>query len=219
MIPFRLTTAAIAALAAACAFATTAHAAPRGACAQTGYSYAGAQTLVAARGLSARVTATRTAVVTSGHVAAWIGVSGQAGWLQIGISSVPGGTTELYYEASQPGSDPVYTSLGAIGTGETHQISVVETGTPDVWVVNLDGQTVSGQILLRGSHDSWRPMATSESYDGGMTACNAYGFRFGNLQTASAAGVWQPLKSLRTFADAGHALRATAFGGLAITRG
>lgn len=157
--------------------------------------------------------------MTSGHVAAWVGISGPSGWLQIGVSSVPGGTTELYYELSQAGSDPVYTSLGPVAAGETHQISVVETGTADVWTVNLDGQAVAGPIQLRGSHNSWKPMATGESYDGGMTACNAYGFRFGDLQTASAAGVWQPLHSLRTFADTGHTVRATASGALAISRG
>ena len=207
---------AAATLAAACAFASSASAAPRGACA-SGYSYGGLQTRAATRGIAANVTVLAPSAVTSGHVAAWVGLSSGTSWLQIGISSVPGGTTELYYEASQPGATPAYHSLASVGVGETHRLSVVETDQPGTWVVQLDGNTVSAPIGLPGTHGNARPMATSESYDGGFTGCNAYMFRFSELQVSSAGG-WQPIGSARTFANAGVKLQSSGPSAVLVSR-
>src|SRR3954469_261934 len=135
----RLTAVAVATLAAACALTTSAEAAPAGAraCATTGYSYAGVQAIAPARGISARIAAVRQARVTSGHVAAWVGVGGPGlgangadEWGEIGVSSLTGGTTELYYEVALPGARPAYTSLGAVASGESHQVAVLETDMP-----------------------------------------------------------------------------------------
>src|SRR5437763_2512820 len=71
----RLTVVAVATLAAACALSASAKAATKG-CGQAGYTYAGVQSTGPARGISASLTALRTASVTSGHVAAWVGVGG-----------------------------------------------------------------------------------------------------------------------------------------------
>ena len=221
----RLTAVAVATLAAACALAAPALSAPTRAhaCNQAGYSYAGIQTLTPARGLSTRLTLTRDAVVTSGHVAAWIGVggagmgaNGQDAWLQIGVSSVGDGT-ELYYEVTQPGYATKYTSLGAVVAGDTHQIGIAETG-PGIWTAFLDGQAASPAFFLPGSHGSWAPMATSESYDGGVTGCNAYGFQFSDLKSSIVPRVWQPIGKVRSFKDAGHTLTSPAAGTIAISR-
>lgn len=215
----RLTAVAVATLAAACALAASAEAAPAGAraCPKAGYSYAGVQTIAPARGVSARIAAVRAARVTSGHVAAWIGVGGPGlgakgadEWVQVGVASLPGGTTELYYEVAFPGTRAAYTSLGAVSAGETHQVAVLETDQPNVWLVWVDGRSVSQPLVLPGSHGNWAPMATSESYDGGYTHCNGYAFSFNELKTASATGIWGPLAKVRTFADSGHSLRTLA---------
>src|SRR5919108_122028 len=113
----RLTAVAAAPPAAACALAASAPAAPKGAQAR----------------------------VTSGHVAAWIGVGGAGQgangadeWVQIGVASLPGGTTELYYEVAFPGQRAAYTSLGPVSSGESHQVAVLETDEPNTWLVWLD---------------------------------------------------------------------------------
>jgi hypothetical protein len=207
---------AVATLAAACTFASSASAAPRGACA-SGYSYGGLQTVAATRGIAADVTLLAPSAVTSGHVAAWVGLNSGSSWLQIGISSVPGGTTELYYEAAQPGTPPAYHSLAAVAVGETHRLSVAETDQAGTWVVQLDGNTVSAPIALPGTHGNARPMATSESYDGGFTGCNAYMFRFSDLQVSGGAG-WQPIKSARTFANPGVKLESSGPAAVVVSR-
>lgn len=213
----RLTAVAVATLAAACALTATAQARPGAArCAKAGYSYAGVQAMTPMRGLSARISIASAAHVTSGHAAGWVGVGGAGQgpngsdeWLQIGISSVPGGVTELYYEVTQPGSDPIYTSLGSVAGGETHRIGVWES-SPNTWSVWLDGAQASPSVSLPGSHGKWNPMALEESYDGGITSCNAYAFAFDDLKSSPAPGVWQPLTKVSPFVDAGHILRSVA---------
>jgi hypothetical protein len=222
----RLTAVAIATLAAACALAAGAEAAPNGAraCANAGYSYAGVQSVAPARGISARIAAVRSARVTSGHVAAWIGLGGAGQgangsdeWVQVGVASLPGGTTELYYEVAFPGARAAYTSLGAVTAGERHQVSVLETEMPGIWLVWLDGRAVSQPLNLPGSHGAWSPMATSESYDGGYTSCNGYGFEFSELETASLTG-WQPMRKVHSFVDRGHSLRTLASDSILVNR-
>lgn len=182
---------------------------------RSGYSYAGIAALAHATGVSATVTAVRAARVTSGHVAAWIGIGG-AGlgpggtdeWLQVGISSLPGGTTEIYYEVALPDAAPVYTSVLPVSSGESHQIAIVESSSPGTWTVAVDGNPVALPIALPGSHGAWSPMLTSESFDGGVTTCNGYAFRFSGVRIA-AAGVWQSLGKVQTFADSGTSVHAS----------
>jgi hypothetical protein len=220
----RLTAVAAATLAAACACSASAHAASK-ACGQAGYSYAGVQSTSPARGISASLSLLRTAQVTSGHVAAWVGVGGPGQgangadeWLQAGIASIQGGATELYYELALPGQRPAYTSIRPVSTGESHTVAVVETAMPGYWVVVVDWQPVTQPIYLPGSHGAWAPMATSESYDGGYTTCNAYAFQFSDLKVDAATGIWSPLDRVRSFADSGHTLRSLA-GAIVVNRG
>jgi hypothetical protein len=219
MNPSRLTAVAVATLAAACALAAPASSATNGtrACTTAGYSYAGIETLAPARGLSTRLTVSRAARVTSGHVAAWIGVGGGDAWLQIGVSAVGDGTMELYYEVMTPGTPTAYTSLGAVAAGDSHLLTVLETA-PDTWALRLDGAAVSPAFSFPGSHGTWSPTATTESYDGGLTGCNAYGFQFSDLKSSPALQVWQPLGRVRSFHDAGHTLTAPAPGTIVVSR-
>lgn len=214
----RLIAVAFATLAAACSLAVSSRAAVRAGCAATGYSYAGIRTLSPVRGLAARLSAASAARVTSGHVAGWVGVSGDAGWLQIGISSLPGGRTELYLESRLGTADPVYVPLGAVRVGSVHRVAVVETATPDTWTAWLDGRRVSAPLLLPGSHGSWTPMAATETFDGGVTSCNAYAFEFDRLQAAAASGAWQPLGTVRRFADRGLSMWVPDGGTLVVAR-
>src|SRR4051794_8161560 len=193
----RLIAVALATLAAACASAASADAAG---CASTGYSYAGIRAAAPVRGLAATLSAAADPRVTSGHVAGWIGVSGETGWLQIGIASLPGGRTELYVESRLAGADPVYQPLRRVGVGAAHRVAVLE-GATDVWTAWLDGRAVSAPLELTGSHASWTPEATTETFDGGRTRCNSFAFQFDRLQTAAPNGSWQPLATPGRFAD------------------
>ena len=215
----RLTAVAGATLAAACAFAALAApagAAPRSGCATAGYSYGGVQTLSPRRGISARITATRISAVTSGHIAGWVGVggagqglNGEDEWLQIGISSVPGGETEVYYEVAQAGQPVVYTKVASIAAGQSKILGVYEIA-PTIWVATVDGLPVLQPVMLPGSHGTWHGMATAESYDGGVTSCNTYGIQFADLRVADFTGLWLPIQHPQPFSNGGHSLQATS---------
>jgi hypothetical protein len=215
----RLTAVAVATLAAACAYtasAAPASAATKSGCATAGYSYGGVQTAGPRRGISARITATRITGVTSGHVAGWVGVGGAGQgpngadeWLQVGISSVPGGETEIYYEVAQAGQRAVYTKIASIAAGESRVLGVYEIA-PTIWVATVDGVPAMQPVMLPGSHGTWHGMATAESYDGGYTACNTYGIQFADLRVADQTGLWFPIKYPLPFSNGGHSLTTTA---------
>lgn len=228
--PLRLLPA-LAALAAACLLPAVSTAArtpsTRTVCGYSGYSYAGFQSPVAAYGVSGHLTALSAPGVATGHVAAWLGVGG-AGmgpngadeWLQVGVAGYPDGHSELYYEYATPGmADAAFVSLGDVTLGEGHDVSVQERATqPGAWRVWVDGQQVSPPIVLPGSHGAWRPIATAETWDGGVRGCNRYSYDFTTLAIATRlAGGWQPFPLSRLMQDPGFAVSARASGFTAST--
>jgi hypothetical protein len=51
-------------------------------------------------------------------------------------------------------------------------------------------------MYLAGSHGAWRPVATTESWNGGVGACNSFAFRFADLSAATKpGGAWAPMKA------------------------
>jgi hypothetical protein len=193
--------AATAALAAACAVAAPTRAGAARACA--GYTYAGVIGAQSRFGVSAKITPLASPAVRAGHVAAWVGVGGVGlgpggtdEWLQVGISAVPGAGIALYYELAEPGADPRYVMLkGHLPVGRSHRLAVLESrrqrGSWSIWV---DGTRVTPEIPLPRSHGAWRPVATTESWDGGVGACNAFVFRFDHVAAAARpGGSWSPL--------------------------
>jgi hypothetical protein len=174
------------------------------ACGYNGYSYAGETATSSETGISAGITALEQPRITSGHVAAWVGVGG-AGlgpggsneWLQAGISAASGGPTSLYYELARPGAAPRYQRLPIrIALGRTYRVSVQESPSrPGYWSVWVDGIQRTSGAFLPGSHDAWKPTATSESWDGGTPACNAYDFRFDEVRARTEAQIWSPMGS------------------------
>jgi hypothetical protein len=195
-------------------------------CGYNGYSYAGVTALQTESGIRAGITAVASPSVTTGHVAAWVGVGG-AGlgpggsneWLQAGISSIPGQPTSLYTETARPGQAPRYRVVPlAVRLGHTYRIAVQESPTrPGSWSVWVDGVQRTGQVLLPGSHDAWKPVATSESWDGGSPACNAFTFRFSEVQSRIAASdAWSPMSSQVIDAPGYHVEARTLAGFLAV---
>ncbi len=154
-------------------------------CGLPGYSYAGVGAVHTASGVSARLRIVKAPVVTGGHVAAWVGFGGYGAgkggtdaWIQAGIITKAGGVPTLYYEITRPGYKPKLVPLRAASPGRTYEISVRELASPGRWQAFVDGRPVSAPVSLPGSHASWQPTATAESWDGGSASCNRFGFAF-----------------------------------------
>lgn len=175
------------------------------ACGPDGYSYAGIAAPVRAFGISATVTPLEGFDVLTGHVAGWVGVGGPGlgsngtdEWLQIGFSGFPGiAGNDIYYELTLPDRQPTYRQLAAgLPAGKPARVAVLEMkGRPNVWRVWLNDKPVSGPIYMPGSHGSWAPIATAESWDGaGGGACNGFLYSFQQVSIATApGGGWQRL--------------------------
>ena len=211
---------AFATLAAACAAALPAVAAPAG-CGQSSYSYAGIRGDSAQFGVGARLAAVRAPSVAKGHIAGWVGVGGSGmgpnstdEWLQVGISATDVQGLSLYYEVALPKQAPRYVLLkGHVAVGKAFDVAVLETREhPGSWQVWVNGAAVTGRIHLPGSHGAWRPVATAESWNGDAPGtCNGYAFRFGHVRVATRpGGAWQPLTAGSVLADAGYHVRQVA---------
>jgi hypothetical protein len=156
-------------------------------------------------GVSATITPLNVPRPTSGHVAAWVGVGGEGlgpngtnEWLQAGISAEPDNGLALYYELALPNTEPKYVMLkGHLDMSHSYRVAVTESPTRrGWWSVAVNGTRVTKPMYLAGSHGAWRPVATTESWNGGVGACNTFAFRFANLSAASQpSGGWSPMKA------------------------
>lgn len=188
------------------------------------YAYAGEQASAAAHGVRATITPLVAAPVTSGHVAAWVGVggwdSGPRGadvWLQTGVASLPDEPFLLYAEVMRAGAaTPSFMELrSGVEIGESHRLAVLEVGgRPNWWRVWVDGRAATNPLHLPGSSGSWTPVATAESQTTRGQACPAYSFRFTTVQVAGGlGGSWQAFAHGRRILDGGHRLRILSPGG------
>jgi hypothetical protein len=183
-------------------------------CGVAGYSYAGFLSPTAAYGVSGRLKVVTRPRVAGGHVAAWIGVGGAGqgpggsdAWAQVGISGFPDGHSELYYEFKLPSQKaPRYVSLGRASTGRSYDVSLAERpARRNAWSVTVNGKAAGPTVVIPGSHGTWRPVATSESWDGGTPVCNRFEYEFSDLATArSTGGDWQPFGLSRPVQDPGY---------------
>src|SRR5271154_4847730 len=174
-------------------------------CGYDGYSYAGVTAVSPESGISANITALRQPKITTGHVAAWVGVGGMGlgpggsnEWMQAGISAVPDEPTSIYVEVAQPNTEPRYRALPLpLAIGRPHQISGRESpAPPGWWSVWVDGVQRTTNISLPGSHDAWKPIATAESWDGGSPACNGFSFKFSDVRAKTSTGPgWSSMQS------------------------
>jgi hypothetical protein len=208
---------AAATLAAACSLALPQRGRAAATCASSTYSYAGVSSIDARYGVAARLSAVRRPTVLKGHVAAWVGVGG-AGlgpgstneWLQAGISALPGEDPALYYEVATPGKEPRYVMLkGHLPIAKAFDVSVLESRAhPGSWHVWVNGTKMTDRIYLPGSHGTWKPIATAESWSGDTGgSCNGFAFKFQQIKVATKpGGNWQPING-RVLADAGYHVR------------
>lgn len=182
-----------------------------------GYAYAGLQSKRVGSGVRATITAFRQPSVAAGHAAGWIGVggpgagpNGETMWLQTGVAALPGTPLMVYTEITRAGHAPAFVPLRQdVAVGESHRVAILEMNRrPGVWRVWLDGQPVTDPIVLPGSHHRWEPLATAESWNGGVATCNGFGFRFERVGLArSLGGSWQTFAPGYTFRDRGYTLR------------
>lgn len=122
-----------------------------------------------------------------------MGPAGTDEWLQIGLAAMPGSNNVLYYEVARPHASPRYVEVRRrVAISETHRVAVIEMQRrANWWRVWLDDAPVSPPIFLPASHDRWPPVATSESWNGGVVSCNAFAYRFARIRVRH--GVWGPL--------------------------
>jgi hypothetical protein len=195
-------------------------------CGARAYSYAGIVDRKPAAGISATLQLEAIPRVEHGHVAAWVGVGGVGmgangadEWLQAGLAAEPTTGSVLYYEVARPHAAPQYVEvMKKIAIGEKHRIAVIEVGgRPDWWRVWVDGTTVTRPILLPGSHGRWAPVATSESWNGGVGACNSFAYRFGAVQSRHLA--WAPMANPHRLQSPGYQVRSLGTTGLVTTGG
>jgi hypothetical protein len=206
------------ALAAACLAVQSTTSAARGAvenstCGEAAYSYAGIAGRRSARGIAATLELTTPPRISHGHVAAWIGVggvglgpSGTNSWLQVGLAATETVGTALYYEVARPRLEPRYVRLShAVSVGQRHRVGVIEMRRrAGWWRVWLDGSPVSAPIHLPASHDRWAPVATTESWNGGVTSCNSFAYRFTNIRAMLDQTPWRPLKDAYAIETPGY---------------
>ena len=180
-----------------------------------GYSYAGLYSSQPAVGVAASLSMLQLPTVTSGHVAAWVGVGGPGlgpngadEWLQVGVASFDSSTAHLYYELALPGREPEYVELASgIDPGRVVRVGLLELPfAPGTWVV-ISPAGISGPFYLPGSHDAWAPVATAESWAAGGSHCNRSSYRFGRVELATARGSWHRLRHASRLQDPGWRLR------------
>lgn len=215
----RLIAVATATLAAACATAVPARAAPGAAtCGEGAYAYAGMGNRELVSGVSATIAPTAVPSVRDGHVDGWVGVGGPGAgpngadeWIQVGLTSVPNEPlNRIYYEIVRPGRPDVTHWLRAnVRVGEQHTFAVREiAGRPSTWRVWLDGSPASAPIFLPSSHARWTAQAVGESWAGATSGpCNTYAYAFGSVVFASARnGGWSPFRRVDSYQDANYRL-------------
>ena len=155
-------------------------------CAASGYSYEGHASAGSVGRVAATIAAVATPRVASGHVAAWVGVGDTRShhWLQAGVAAFRGTTLRLYYELALPGMKRRYVELDRdVALRDPHRIAVTETA-PGWWRVEVDGSAVTAPIFVG---ESWRGVATAESWTAAHAPCNRYGFRFDRVSGAGAS--------------------------------
>jgi hypothetical protein len=170
-----------------------------------GYAYAGLFGESAVAGVSATLTPTGPAVVTDGHVAAWVNVGSASAWLQVGLNTTSSGEANaLYYEYRAPGAaDTVYVPIRTVDTGARARVAILEVEA-SVWQVSVDGVPASPRLFLRGSHGRWHGSVAAEAFTRAAGACAAYGYSFRDVG-ALTRGRWSA-SALVAAVDPGYRL-------------
>ena len=189
-------------------------------CGKAGYSYAGFRSANAGHGVRATLVPIAQPSVSDGHVAAWVGVGGAGEgphgsdqWLQVGLAAFNGSGSRLYYEVTTGGAPPRYNEVvSEIAPGQRSRVAVLEMSKrPNWWRVWLNGKAVSRPIHMPGSSGRFHPIATAETWDGGVRGCNRFSYRFGNLRVASSrGGCWKPFVRAQRFLDRGYRVTTVA---------
>jgi hypothetical protein len=167
---------------------------PRGC--KTGYDYAGLTQPSVASGIRTLLTNMGSpGVGEGGHVAGWVGVGGPGlgpngtdEWVQAGYAGFPGGSSQIYYEVTQPNRAPKYHTVDeSVSPNSKNLVSVAEV-KPNGWQVSVDDKAVSPVIMLPGSSGKFVPQALGETWNGNTTICNIYAYGFGNVQVTTKPG-------------------------------
>jgi hypothetical protein len=187
---------------------------------KTNYDYAGVQNAAARSGIRANLTTVQKPQVKQGHVGGWVGVGGPGlgpnktdEWMQAGYSAFDTGEAEVYYEVALPDKAPkYYTVVAKLSPSAKNLVSVLEVGGKNgSWRVWLNNKAVSAVTALPQSHGKFDPQAIGETWNGGTSKCNVWGYGFGGVQVAaSPGGSWQNGKAGYKWQNEQQALQKTS---------
>ena len=188
-----------------------------GTCHAATYAYAGLASRSVVHGAAVTIAPTAAPGVRDGHVAGWVGVGGYGvgpggtdEWIQIGIIAFPDRAPAIYYEVTQPGKQPVRTTVRErVAVGERHRFAVVELKRrANWWRPLLDGRPVGAPVFLPRSHAKLTAQLMGESYAGlSEGACNLYSFSFGQAALAvKPRSSWSAPRHVDLFQDANYLL-------------
>ncbi len=135
-----------------------------------------------------------------------LGPNGSTEWIQVGYSGYSWEDSTLYYEVTRPGGYPTYHAVMKVEPGETHSMGVAEMRSrKNWWRVWVDGKAVSKAIHLPGSHGTWEPVATAESWNADSGRCNSFAYRFSRVAFATKPNRgWRLMRNAMKLEDTGY---------------
>jgi hypothetical protein len=204
----------------ALAGSTEGHASRASGSCKTEYDYAGVQDAAVRSGIRAKLSTIKKPQVKRGHVGGWVGVGGPGlgpnktdEWMQIGYSAFDTGEAQVYYEVALPDKPPKYhTVVEKLSPSATNRLSVLEVGGKNgSWRAWLNDEAVSPVTSLPQSHGKFVPQAIGETWNGGSTKCNVWGYGFGDVQVSAApGGSWKTGKAGYKWENAQQTLDKTS---------
>ena len=192
----------VAAIAAACAFASPAWGAST--CTE-GVGRAGVLDSSKVRAVRAVLTPLAAPQVVNGYATAWVGVGGTKR-IRVGLRSSANSTrSRLFYEVKRAGSPKMVLLDRSVEPGKTLAVKVrrVRHHRGD-WQIYVNKRRLSKPLHL-GHLNRLRPSAAVESRNGTVSNCNHFSFRFGRVETQKRLrSSWKAMPGPRIVQDPGY---------------
>ena len=192
----------VAALAAACVFASPSWGAST--CTE-GVGRAGLLDSNKVRAVKAVLTPLAAPEVVDGYATAWVGVGGTKR-IRVGLrSSATSERSRLFYEVKRAGSPKLVLLDRWVEPGKAVSVKVRRIRHhPGFWQVYANQRALSKPLFLRHGN-RLRPSAAVESWNGAPANCNHFAFGFGRVETQKRSkSAWKAMPGPRIVQDPGY---------------